>query len=87
MEFISPTARWFNDLALTPIDRLLISHRLKELAIGCEACKTQYLRVCIKNCSDAIQIWSVVQQVTAPRCALLTHLEKCWRSPEQPDML
>lgn len=80
MEFISPSAHWFNDLALTPVDRLSITQRLRELAISCEACHAKRLRVCIKNCTDAIQVWSVIQQVTAPRCTLLAHLEKCWQS-------
>lgn len=82
MEFISPSARWFNDLALTPVDRLSIAQRLRELAIGCEAYHAKRLRVCIQNCTDAIQVWSVLQQVTAPRCVLLTHLEKCWKSSD-----
>ena len=85
MEFVSPSAHWFNDLTLTPVDRISIAQRLKELAIGCEACQTKHLRVCIKNCCDAIQVWSVVQQVTASRCTLLNHLENCWQSPERPD--
>ncbi|MGD1901693.1 MAG: Asr1405/Asl0597 family protein [Geitlerinemataceae cyanobacterium] len=83
MEFIGPSTRWFNDLSLTPVDRLSISRRLQELAIGCEAKQAKRLRVCIRNCCDAIQVWSVVQQVTAPRCALLTHLEKCWQSIDE----
>jgi len=86
MEFIGPSTRWFNDLALTPIDRRSISVRLQELAIGCEA-YPERLRVCIKNCCDAVQVWSVVQHVTAPRCTLLAHLENCWQSIDESDRM
>jgi len=81
MEFISPSAQWFNDLQLSSLDRLLITQRLKELAIPHEFSGQKNLRVRIKDATEAIQVWSVVQQTIAPRCKLLKHLENCWNSP------
>ena len=68
-------------LALNSIDRWAAFERLKSLSIPCHCSINRPLCVEIKTAAAALQVWSVVQQVTQPRLALAGHLEICWRQP------
>ena len=59
-------------------DRWEIYHRLRELGIDCQCKMHQPLKVQVSSPGDAIQLWSVIQQITAPRCHLLRWIDKCW---------
>jgi hypothetical protein len=60
-------------------DRWQVYRRLQELAIPC-CCRTnQPLRVQINDVTTAIQVWSVVRQMTVPRRDLASCLERCWK--------
>lgn len=61
-------------------DRWQVYHRLQELEIPCKCTCYQPLNVQINSALTAVQLWSVVRQVTAPRSVLVQWLENCWRS-------
>ncbi len=60
-------------------DRWQVYQRLQELEIPCWCETNQPLRVEITNATDAIQLWSVTQQLTACRQDLIWTLECCWQ--------
>jgi len=62
------------------VDRWQVYRRLQELAIPCRCGTNQPLSVQINDVAAAIQLWSVVRQLTTPRCELASWLEHCWRS-------
>jgi hypothetical protein len=53
--------------------------RLQELGIPCQCCGNGYLQVVIDNPTAALQLWSVVRQMTASRRELTDWLQRCWR--------
>ncbi len=61
-------------------DRWQVYHRLQELAIPCECEMSQPLRVNINDSITAIQVWSVCQQLLAPRNNLISWLQRCWQN-------
>jgi hypothetical protein len=60
-------------------DRWQVYRRLQELAIPCQCGTNQPLTVQINDVATAIQLWSVVRQLTVPRCELAFWLEHCWK--------
>ncbi len=60
-------------------DRWQVYRRLQELAIPCCCGTNQPLCAQINNVATAIQLWSVVRQITAPRRDLASWLEHCWK--------
>lgn len=60
-------------------DRWQVYRRLQELGIPCECGTNQPLRYQIKDVTAAIQLWSVVSQLTVPRPELACWLERCWQ--------
>ncbi len=60
-------------------DRWQVYTRLQELDMSCSCGMNQPLTVEISNVTAAVQLWSVAQQFTASRCALIQALERCWR--------
>jgi hypothetical protein len=59
-------------------DRWQVYRRLQELKIPCQCGPNQPLSYQINDVAAAIQVWSVVKQVTAPRRDLASWLELCW---------
>lgn len=55
-----------------------IYYRLQELEIPCQCISNQPLEVTTTTPTAAIQLWSVVKQLTAPRAELINWLERCW---------
>jgi hypothetical protein len=60
-------------------DRWQVYRRLQELAIPCECGTNQPLRYQLQDVTAAIQLWSVVRQLTVPRRELASWLERCWQ--------
>lgn len=60
-------------------DRWQVYHRLKELEISCHCGGFQPLQVEIATPTEALQLWSVIRQVSEPRSVLATALDRCWR--------
>ena len=61
-------------------DRWQVYQRLQELDIPCWCATEQPLRAHIADVAAAIQLWSVIRQLTASRQELVRTLERCWRT-------
>lgn len=59
-------------------DRWQVYRRLQELGIPCQCGTNQPLSVQLNNVNDAIQLWSVVRQLTLRRWELVSWLKRCW---------
>ena len=60
-------------------DRWQVYQRLQELSIPCWCDTNQPLRVQIDDVASAVQLWSVLRQLTTPRQDLVHWLERCWQ--------
>ena len=60
-------------------DRWQVYLRLQQLDIPCVCTTNQPLRVQIQTTAAAVQLWSVVRQLTATRLELAFWLEQCWQ--------
>lgn len=56
-----------------------IYQRLTDLGVPCEYAPYQPLRVEVSSPLAALQVWSVVRQMSAPRETLIDWLEHCWQ--------
>ncbi len=56
-----------------------IYQRLTDLGVPCEYAPYQPLRVEVNSPLAALQVWSVVRQMSAPRETLIDWLEQCWQ--------
>ncbi len=59
-------------------DRWQVYLRLQQLDIPCKCATNQPLRVQAQTVAAAVQLWSVVRQLKAPRRELVCWLERCW---------
>ncbi|HAZ47122.1 MAG TPA: hypothetical protein DDW76_27375 [Cyanobacteria bacterium UBA11369] len=59
-------------------DRWQVYQRLQELGIPCWCSSDGYLQAEINTPTAALQVWSVVQQLTAKRCEMTFLLHRCW---------
>jgi len=66
-------------VAVNLADRWQVYLRLQQLDIPCTCATNQPLRVQIQNVTAAIQLWSVMRQLTAPRGELIFWLDRCWQ--------
>lgn len=66
-------------------DRWQVYRRLRELGIACQCRSYQSLKADVSTPTTALQVWSVVRQVTASRLTLAASLQACWQLPEVPD--
>ena len=60
-------------------ERWEIYRRLQELEISCQCSPNQPLKVQLRHPTAAIQLWSVVRQLTASRQELVSWLNDCWQ--------
>lgn len=60
-------------------DRWQVYQRLQELGISCQCGTNQPLMAEIDNVAAAIQLWSIVRQLTVSRRELAYWLEGCLR--------
>ncbi|AFY67190.1 Asr1405/Asl0597 family protein [Geitlerinema sp. PCC 7407] len=58
--------------------RWQVYYRLRDLGISCCCLPNQPLRVWINGPTEAVQLESVVRQMTTPRSSLAQWLERCW---------
>jgi len=65
-------------LGVQGTQRWEIYQRLQQLAIPCFCAMHQPLEVGVDSPAAAIQLWSVVKQLTASRQEHLDWLERCW---------
>ncbi|MEA5569934.1 Asr1405/Asl0597 family protein [Calothrix sp. UHCC 0171] len=65
-------------IAVDWCDRWQVFHRLQELGINCWCEANQPLMVEVESAIAAIQVWSVIRQVTSSRQQLIWALERCW---------
>lgn len=72
-------------LTISRCDRWLACQRLQDLSIPCHCTEDGYLRVEVDHPTAIVQLKSVIQQLTAPRTALVDWLEQCWGQPEVSD--
>lgn len=79
MESVEPDYVLSTILEFDRIDRWNIYNRLQQLAIPSHCATGKPLQVEIGTVNDAIQLWSVVRQCTAPRQAKVDYLEGCWQ--------
>ena len=78
------TLSWDNHVdTVNRSERWEIYHRLQELQIPCQCSPNQPLRVQLDHATAAIQLWSVVRQLTAPRSELISWLNLCWEYGEE----
>lgn len=66
-------------LMLDCIERWNVYRRLQELSIQCDCAPGKSLEVRVHTPTDAIQVWGVVRQFTAPRQVTVAHLDRCWQ--------
>lgn len=66
-------------------DRWQAYCRLQELEIVCQCSYQQPLKVQVNSAVAAIQVWSVIKQLTMPRQALASWLEDCWKVCSFPE--
>ncbi|MGH2412349.1 MAG: Asr1405/Asl0597 family protein [Microcystaceae cyanobacterium] len=59
-------------------DRWPVYQRLQELQIPCQCFPNQPLQVQLDCPTAAIQVWSVVKQLTSSRNELVHWLDSCW---------
>ncbi|MEM1367328.1 MAG: Asr1405/Asl0597 family protein [Cyanobacteria bacterium P01_H01_bin.15] len=65
------------------IDRInawTVFFRLQQLGIDCHYGQNKPLVVEIISPSEVLQVWSVIQQITASRHDNLSRLERCWKA-------
>lgn len=60
-------------------DRWQAYQRLQELGVHCWCAEDGTLSVEVQTVGDAIQLRSVIQQLTAARSELIDWLELCWQ--------
>lgn len=65
-------------IEVRPVERWAVYHRLQELEIPCDRPANRPLKVSISSPTAAMQLWSAVKHVTAPRHELVRLLENCW---------
>ncbi|MEM9274709.1 MAG: Asr1405/Asl0597 family protein [Cyanobacteria bacterium P01_F01_bin.143] len=58
-----------------------IYRRLQDLSIKCSLSTGKPLKVEVNDPQTAVQVWSVIKQVSSDRSELIDWLEDCWRKP------
>ena len=69
-------------IAVHRSERWEIYRRLQELQIACQCSPSQPLQVQVPSPTAAVQVWSVVKQLTNSRYDLLNWLHRCWQQRE-----
>jgi hypothetical protein len=66
-------------ITIARCDRWQAYYRLQELQIPCICLEDGRLQVEVNTPNAAIQLWSVMQQLTRTRQQLSDWLERCWQ--------
>lgn len=83
MKPLSSQSETKHAVEINRVDRWQVYHRLQELEIPCSCETNQPLTVEVNSVTTAVQLWSVVRQLTAPRQDLIQNLKQCWKSRYQ----
>lgn len=78
MNPLDPQSETIALVELNRVDRWQVCLRLWELAIPCRCDPDQPLKVQVNNATAAVQLWSVIKQLTSSRSELVNWLERCW---------
>ncbi|MEL6931151.1 MAG: Asr1405/Asl0597 family protein [Cyanobacteria bacterium J06600_6] len=81
---MTPNELSLKDLQTIEIDRTeswFAYRRFQDLAIASSISTGQPLRVAVNDPHTAVQVWSVIKQVTGSRSELINWLEHCWEMP------
>ncbi|MDJ0715284.1 MAG: hypothetical protein QNJ54_13845 [Prochloraceae cyanobacterium] len=78
MSLSNPKAKISKVVKVNWADRWQVYQRLQELEIPCQCVTGEPLCVELDNTKEAIQLWSVVKQLTASRRELVVWLDDCW---------
>lgn len=62
-------------------DRWQVYFRLQELGLDCQCQSYKPLLVKINSAHDAVQVWSVVNQVSKSKQDLMSWIKQCWQLP------
>ena len=65
-------------ISLHGSSRWEVYYRLQVLGIPCECSMEEPLRASISTPNAALQVWSIVRQITLPRHELANWLQGCW---------
>ncbi|MBE9063508.1 Asr1405/Asl0597 family protein [cf. Phormidesmis sp. LEGE 11477] len=63
-------------------DRWQVYHRLQELDIDCECGSFQPLKANLQTPTEALQLWSIVRRISAPKQSLTAALDRSWKAPD-----
>lgn len=66
--------------------RWQVYSRFQELEIPCHCAPNQALQVAVDNCTQAMQVRSVLWQLSAPRLEQVEWLMRCWKNPANPPL-
>lgn len=66
-------------IGIQGVERWQVYHRLQELEIKCECRPHKPLEIECNSPQDAIQVWSVLKNLTESRQELLLWLDRCWQ--------
>ncbi|NJR67659.1 MAG: hypothetical protein HC771_02580 [Synechococcales cyanobacterium CRU_2_2] len=70
---------------LTPVDcpdRWQAYRRLVELGLTCQCKAYQPLLIQVDSPGQMLQVWSILQTLSAQREVLISHLDRCWSQPK-----
>ncbi|MEO1799634.1 MAG: Asr1405/Asl0597 family protein [Cyanobacteria bacterium J06629_2] len=71
----------FQTIDIARTESWFAHRRFQDLAIASSISTGQPLRVEINDPQTAVQVWSVIRQVTGSRSKLIDWLEYCWEMP------
>lgn len=78
MSMFESRSAYSQAIAVKWADRWTVYQRLQELQIPCCCNTNRPLQVEIESPTAAIQLWSVVRQITTSRSELISWLNECW---------
>ncbi|MEL7054269.1 MAG: Asr1405/Asl0597 family protein [Cyanobacteria bacterium J06634_6] len=70
-----------SDITVSCEDRWQVFHRLQALDIDCQCGGFKPLKVSLKTPTEALQLWSIVRRVSAPRQVLIDSIQQSWQAP------
>lgn len=79
MNLTNPEAKISQVVGVSQIDRWLVYRRVQQLELTCQCFANKPLEVEIGNTQEAIQLWSVVKQITSSRRELIDWVDRCWQ--------
>lgn len=79
MNSIEPPLKDYYAVEVNRAERWEVYRRLQELQVPSYCTTNQPLQIQLYSPMAAIQLWSVVRQMTTPRCVLARWLDSCYQ--------